>query len=90
MNDLTANRIVFFILLVVLVLIVFTTNIILQGTLYDSLLGTVKNNSGNYNATKILLMFSAAVFAYFLLYWLFKTKSSSRKSLYRLQEKESE
>jgi thiosulfate reductase cytochrome b subunit len=90
MNDLTANRIVFFILLVVLVLIVFTTNIILQGTLYDSLLGTVKNNSGNYNATKILLMFSAAVFAYFLLYWLFKTKSSSRKSLYRSQEKESD
>ena len=90
MNDLQANRIFFFILLVVLVLIVFTTNIILQDTVYDRLVGTVKNNSGNFNASKILLMFSAAVFAYFLLYWLFKTKSSSRKSLSRSKETDSE
>ena len=49
-------------------------------------LNRMKNSSGNYNVTKILMMVSAGVALYFLLSYLFKPKQTVRASLTRSQE----
>ena len=49
-------------------------------------LNRMKNSSGNYNVTKILMMLAAGVAFYFLLSYLFKPKNTVRASLSRTQE----
>lgn len=84
MNDQTANRIVFLILLIVIVLLLFTANIALNG---KRLLNGIKNNTGNFSGTKILLAFISIIAILGLISWLLQSKKSDRKSLSRSKEK---
>ncbi len=83
MTDNLANQIVFLILLFVIFGILFMLNSIYQGYITSIFLNKIKNNSGNYSSTNILLMFIAVLSIVFLLYWLFKPKTNKRESQFR-------
>lgn len=53
--------------------------------MYGPFIGQMKNNSGNFSATKILMMTAAIVALYFLLSYLFKPKYTVRESQSRSQ-----
>lgn len=82
----TAEQIIFLILVFVLVGILFTLNILGKAYIYGRWLDRMKNSSGNYNAGKILMMVAAAVAVYFLVSYLFSKKSTTRQSLTRTKE----
>jgi uncharacterized membrane protein len=82
----TAEQIIFLILIFVVLAIIFTLNIFAKAYVYGGWLNRMKNSSGNYNAGKILMMVAAAVALYFLLYFLFIRKPTTRQSLTRTKE----
>lgn len=69
MDDITANRIVFFILLLIVLGIVSAIHILV--TPYGSFVYQLKNNAGNYSTSNMLMMVAAAVGLYLLFVFLF-------------------
>lgn len=86
MNDLRANQIIFLIMLFIIVALLYIINIFMDFYVWGRWLNRMKNSSGNYNVTKILLMVSSGVALYFLLMYLFKPKQTVRASPSRSQE----
>lgn len=86
MDDLKANQIVFLILIFVVVGILFILNIFTKAYVWGGWLNRMKNNSGNYNAGKIIMMLAAAIGLYFLLTWIFSSKTTIRASPARSRE----
>jgi len=81
MDDITANRIVLFILLLIVFGIVATLHLLVTPSLYGSFVHQLKNNTGNYSTGNILMMAAAAVGLYALFVFLFTSRrdpSSSR------------
>jgi uncharacterized membrane protein len=81
-----AKQIVFLILIFIIVGILFILNILTKAYVWGNWLNRMKNNSGNYSTYKILMWLFAAVFVYFLVYFLFMRKSTVRASLTRSKE----
>ena len=79
MNDVEANKVVFVIIIFIIIGILFILSILTKAFVLNKL----RNNSGNYNTIKILLMFAAVILIFFLIYWLFSSKISIRHSLMR-------
>jgi formate-dependent nitrite reductase membrane component NrfD len=86
MNYSPANYIVFLFLFLIIVGLLFIINILMDAYVWGVWLNRMKNSSGNYNVTKILLMVSAGIALYFLLSYLLKPKQTVRASLSRSQE----
>jgi uncharacterized membrane protein len=86
MDDLKANQIVFLILIFIIVGILFILNIFTKAYVWGAWLNRMKNNSGNYNAGKIIMMLLAALALYFLLTWMFSPKITTRASQSRSKE----
>jgi len=74
MDDITANRIVFFILLVIVIGIILSLQLIIQ----DSFLDKLKNSSGQFSGVNILMMFGVGILIYLLIAYLFKSKDYRR------------
>lgn len=85
MSDITANQIVFLILIFVLVGALFALNIVTKVSLYSTWLGRMRNSSGNYDVGKIIGILIAAVAVYFLVYYLLKGRTTTRPSQTREQ-----
>ncbi len=68
MGDQTANQIVFFLLLVILIGIVLSVYVLLQGVIGSKL----KNSAGNLSSVNILMMFGVFVGMFFLIRFFFK------------------
>ena len=68
MGDQSANQIVFFLLLVILIGIVLSAYVLLQGVIGSKL----KNSAGNLSSLNILMMFGVFVGMFFLLRFFFK------------------
>lgn len=83
MNDLTANQIVFIILIIIVLMIFFVLNTIGQSFMPGKFL---KNNAGNYSSFKIIMIFLAVIAGSAILYWAFKPKTTIRASATRLKE----
>jgi uncharacterized membrane protein len=81
-----AEQIVFLILIFVVVGILFILNILTKAYVWGNWLNRMKNSSGNYDTTKILMMVAAAVALYFLLSFLFMRKGTVRASLTRSKD----
>jgi uncharacterized membrane protein len=86
MNDQEANKVIFVILIFIILGILFILNIFAKAYVLNNILDKMRNNSGNYNATKILMMFVAFISLSFLIYWLFSSKTLIRHSLTRRKE----
>lgn len=86
MNVSPANHIVLLILLLIIVGLLYIINIFMDMYFWRTWLNRMKNSSGNYNVTKIILMISVGIALYFLLSYLFKPKQTVRASLSRSQE----
>ena len=86
MNYAPSNHIVFLFLILIILGLLFTINILMDAYVWGMWLNRMKNSSGNYSATRILLMVSAGIALYFLLDYLFKPKQTVRASLSRSQE----
>jgi hypothetical protein len=84
MNDYTANTIVFLILIFIVIGILLVLNTIGKAYMYGKIVGLIKNNSGNYSATNIVMLVGAIGAAYFLIYWLFMPKTT----IHQIQNKE--
>jgi phosphotransferase system glucose/maltose/N-acetylglucosamine-specific IIC component len=78
------NQIILLILIFVVLAILFILNIFGKVYVYGGLLNLMKNSSGNYNTGKILMMVSVAIALYFILYFLFVRKQTTRQT--RLKE----
>ena len=63
--------------------IIFILSILAKAFIWDNMLDKLRNNSGNYNAIKIILMFSFAIAIYFLVYWLLTSRAFKYDSLKR-------
>ena len=74
MDDRTANRIVFFLLLLIILGIVLTLHIVVTPTIYGSFVHQLKNNAGDYSTGNILMMVAVAVGLYLLFAFLFTPK----------------
>jgi magnesium-transporting ATPase (P-type) len=83
MDDLTANQIVFTILIIIVLMIFFALNTIGQSFMPTKFL---KNNAGNYSGFKIVMVFLAIGAIGAILYWAFKPKITTRASATRLKE----
>ena len=57
--------------------------------LMNNILDKMRNNSGNYTATKILMMVVAFISLSFLIYWLFSSKTIIHHSLVQRKEQSS-
>jgi nitric oxide reductase large subunit len=68
MVDQSANQIVFFLLLVILIGIVLSAYVLLQGVIGSKL----KNSAGNLSSVNILMMFGVFVGIFFLIRFFFK------------------
>ena len=88
MNAPPSNYIVFLFLILIILGLLFAINILMDAYVWGVWLNRMKNSSGNYNVTKILLMISAGIALYFLLTYLFKPKQTVRASLSRSQEEQ--
>lgn len=80
MDDATANKIVFGIFIFIVIGIIITVNQIARVSVYSAFISRLQNNSGNWSATKILLMFFALSGLLFILYWLFRPKTTQKSS----------
>jgi uncharacterized BrkB/YihY/UPF0761 family membrane protein len=87
MNDEEANKVIFVILIFIILGILFILNIFAKAYVWNNMLDKIRNNSGNYTATKILMMFTAFIAISFLIYWLFSSKTIVRHSLMRGKDK---
>lgn len=74
MDDITANRIVFFILLLIVLGIVLALHTLVTPSLYGAFVHQLKNNTGNYSSHNILMMVAVAVGLYGLFVFLFTPK----------------
>ena len=74
MDDIAANRIVFFILLLIVLGIVLTLHTLVTPSLYGAFVHQIKNNTGNYSTGNILMMVAVAVGLYLLFVFLFTPK----------------
>ncbi len=83
MNDLTANQIVFVILIIIVIMILFALNTIGQSFMPSKFL---KNNAGNYSGFRIIMIVLAIGALGAILYWAFKPKTTVRASATRLKE----
>jgi len=83
MNDLTANQIVFVILIIIVLMILFALNMIGQTFISGKIL---KNNSGNYSGFNIIMMVFSISAIGVILYWAFKPKRTMRASATRIRE----
>ena len=83
MNDVEANKVIFVILIFIILGILFILSILAKAFIWDNMLNKLRNNSGNYNAIKIILMFAAAIAIYFLVYWLLSSRAFKYDSLVR-------
>lgn len=86
MNDEEANKVVFVIIIFIILGILFILTIFAKAYILNKIL----NNSGNYNAIKILLMFAAAISIFFLIYWLVSFNTFKYNSLVRGKEENSQ
>lgn len=86
MSEFTANQLVFLILIFIIVALLFVLNIFAKAYVYGRWLDRMKNNSGNFDTTKILMMLGVAIALYFFLTWMFGSKQTIRPSLTRSQE----
>lgn len=68
MGDQTSNQIVFFLLLAILIGMVLTVYVLLQGVIASK----IKNNAGNLSSVNILMMFGVFVGMFFLIRFFFK------------------
>lgn len=80
MDDITANRIVFFILLLIILGIILSLHAIVGPTVYGSFVNQLKNNSGEFSSYHVLMMVSALIGLYLLLSFLNRPTSSIRSS----------
>jgi uncharacterized BrkB/YihY/UPF0761 family membrane protein len=80
MDDITANKIVFLLLLFIVIGIIITVNTIAKVNMYGIFLSHLQNNTGNWSTIKILMMFFAIVFIMIMLYWIFRPKMTQRHS----------
>ena len=71
MDDITANRIVFVILLLIVFGIVATLHLLVTPSVYGSFVHQLKNNAGNYSTGNILMMVAVVVGLYVLFVFLF-------------------
>ena len=81
MNDQDANKVIFVILIFIILGILFILNIFAKAYIWNNILDKMRNNSGNYTATKILMMVVAFISLSFLIYWLFSSKTIIHHSL---------
>jgi len=86
MNDHEANKVVHVILIFIILGILFILSILAKTFIWNNMLDKLHNNSGNYNAIKIILMFAAGIAIYFLIYWLLTSRSFKYNSLKRGEE----
>lgn len=86
MSDYYANLIVFVLLMIIIFGILSSLNMLFGTAIISAFLGKLKNNSGNFSTSHILAMFALFIVLYFLFYYLFKTKSTTRPSLSRSEE----
>ena len=89
MNDQDANKVIFVILIFIILGILFILNIFAKAYIWNNILDKMRNNSGNYTATKILMMVVAFISLSFLIYWLFSSKIIIRHSLVQRKEQSS-
>ena len=86
MSDINANQIIGLMLVFILVGALFVLNVIIQVKVGGRWLNGMKNSSGNYSITKILLTGVAAVAVYVLITYMFGSKTTTRPSLTRSEE----
>jgi NADH:ubiquinone oxidoreductase subunit 6 (subunit J) len=86
MSDINANQIIGLMLVFILVGALFVLNVIIQVKVGGRWLNGMKNSSGNYSVTKILLTGVAAVAVYVLITYMFGSKTTTRPSLTRSEE----
>ena len=86
MDDIAANRIVFFILVLIVLGIILALQTLVTPTVYGAFVHQLKNNSGNYSAGNIIMMVAVAVGLYLLFTFLFTPKQDP--ALLRRQRKE--
>ena len=89
MNDQEANKVIFVILIFIILGILFILNIFAKAYVWNNILDKMRNNSGNYTATKILMMVVAFISLSFLIYWLFSSKTIIHHSLVQRKEQSS-
>lgn len=68
MRDQTSNQIVFILLLAILIGMVLSVYVLLQGVIASK----IKNNAGNLSSLNILMMFGVFVGMFFLIRFFFK------------------
>lgn len=89
MNDQEANKVIYVILIFIILGIFFILTILAKTFIWDNMLDKLHNNSGNYNAIKIILMFLFIIAIYFLVYWLLTSRAFKYDSLKRGKEESS-
>jgi hypothetical protein len=70
MEEQTANRIVFFLLLLIIIGIVLSLQVLLQGAIMNKL----KNSTGNLSSLNIIMMFAVFVGLFFLIRFFFRSR----------------
>jgi uncharacterized BrkB/YihY/UPF0761 family membrane protein len=83
MNDEEANKVIYVILIFIILGILFILSILAKTFVWNNMLDKLQNNSGNYNAIKIILMFTTGIAIYLLIYWLLTSRSFKYDSLKR-------
>jgi uncharacterized membrane protein len=74
MDDIAANRIVVFLLLLIILGIVLALHTLVSPSVYGAFVHQLKNNAGNYSTTNILMMVAVAIGLYLLITFLFTPK----------------
>lgn len=90
MSDITANQIIALMLIFIVVGALFVLNVIIQVKVGGRWLQSMKNSSGNYSVTKILLTGVAMVAVYVLITYMFGSKTTTRPSLTRTPDESSQ
>ena len=86
MNEAEANKVIHVILIFIILGVIFILSILAKAFIWDNMLNKLRNNSGNYNAIKIILMFLFAIAIYFLINWLISSRAFKHDSLKRGKE----
>lgn len=86
MDIFTANHVVFVMFIFTLGAIIYLMGTIFGVAILETVLDKMKNNSGNYSGTKILMFVGFIALLYLLWLWLAKTKNTVRASLTRTQD----
>lgn len=86
MNDQDANKVIFIILIFIILGILFILNIFAKAYVWNNILDKIRNNSGNYTTTKILMMFVAFIALSFIIYWLLYSRSFKYDTLVQRKE----